>query len=198
MLNEEKSKAAKTEADVLTALSRAELLLSESEVDDIYRQLADEITDQYKDKKPVLVAALAGGLCLAGNLMTYCQFPLQLDLVKVSRYRDRLTGGRLSWDLSPALSFADRHILLLDDVLDKGHTLAALKKTLCTSQVASFHTLVLVQKKLDTPPAARANRIGVVLPNRFLVGEGMDVAGYGRNLRGIWALTPEDEEALAS
>lgn len=194
------------EADIIiSALERAQCLLSASAVDAIYQELADDLTEQYRDKRPVVIATLNGSLRFASELIARCNFPLQFDSIKAHRYRDRLDsksqssklgGGELQWQALPTLPIIGRHVVLLDEVLDEGHTLAKLKDALNSKDVKSFHTVALVKKNLDVPPIIEADRVGAQLPNRFLVGEGMDVAGYGRNLRGIWALTPEDEKAL--
>lgn len=179
--------------DIKSVLKRAEKLVSREEIEACYDNLGVFITEQYSHLQPVLVAVLNGGLRVASELMQRCNFPMEVESIRVRRYRNGTTGGDLEWLAEPALCFQARHVILVDDVLDEGHTLAALQKKMQQQQPASLCTLVLVQKAISHEAVAKVSQAGLQLPNRFLIGEGMDVAGYGRNLNGIWALAQTDQ-----
>lgn len=182
---------------IIAMTRRMELIVPEKEVDAAYDKLAHELDSRFRNLRPVLLAVLNGGLRLASELMRRCDFPMEIDTVRVTRYRNRIQGSQLEWHQVPLLPLKGRHLVLLDDVMDEGQTLAAVQTRFYDQSPASMCTLVLVQKSLAKPDQTKADLIGLSLPDRFLVGEGMDVAGYGRNLRGLWALRTEDEAQLA-
>ncbi len=178
-------------------LQRAELLVTPEEVDRAYDRLASWIGRRHWNS-PVMLAVLNGGLRIAGELMARLDIPMQLETVRVARYGQGTIGQQyLAWIASPVLPLAGQDLLLLDDVLDEGETLHGIQQALLSRNINSLATLVLVRKDIGRPVKADVDLAGLTLPNRFLVGEGMDIAGFGRNLRGIWALLPEDEDRCA-
>lgn len=176
---------------ILAMLERVELISSASEVDAAYDRLAEYLTRKYHDLRPVLLPVLNGGLRLASEMMMRCDFPMELETLRVTRYQG-IHGGQLNWHASTLLPLKGRHLVLLDDVLDQGYTLSGVQAELLSQDVETLCTLVLVEKNLVQPAVTQADLTGLKLPDRFLVGEGMDLAGYGRNLKGIWALHPKD------
>ena len=181
---------------ILAILDRAEQLISPEAVSDAYDRLASRLTARFDKSRPVLVSVLNGGLLFASELMRRCDFPLELDTIRVSRYHDNVRGQALEWHVRPSASLRARHVVLLDDVIDIGKTLAYVKDEIARDEPTSISTAVLVKKNIRQPET-HADYVGLKLPDRFLVGEGMDFAGYGRNKKGIWALKLEDEMALS-
>ncbi len=182
---------------VQLALQRLELIASARRVNLAYDSLAAGLTKEYAGLSPVMVAVLNGGLVPSSELIRRCDFPLELGSIRAERYRSGVAGGEVCWQLKPGSELKQKHLVLIDDVLDEGRVLLAACEALRLLKPKSLSTLVLVQKQLPSGQAAiQADRVGLKLPNRFLVGEGMDIAGYGRNMRGIWALDQEDEKAF--
>ncbi len=169
--------------------ARATQLISAREVDRAVDQMAVRITVALQDKNPVVVTVLQGGLVCAGMLMRRLIFPLQQGYVHVGRYGDATRGGKLEWLARACPPLQNRHVLLVDDILDQGHTLQALLDWAGAEGAASVQSCVLVNKVLEqTVPRPKVDFVGLSAPDKFLVGCGMDYLGYGRNLPGIYAI----------
>jgi len=181
---------------ILRTLDRSEMLFSPEEVDQAYQRLADWVLKKYQGNNcPVLLTVLNGGLRIASELMKRLPFPMELESIRVARYGSGVKAKELSWFATPKLPLAGKDILLVDEILDQGRTLREVQKYLRTCNIGSLLTLVLVRRVTGKPAEAVADAVGIAVEgDRFLVGEGMDLAGYGRNLRGIWALHPQDAE----
>lgn len=177
---------------IVAILERAERLVSPEGVRNACDAMAVVLSKDVGELRPVLVSVLNGGLLFAGELIRRCSFPLEIDTIRVSRYRDGVRGNELEWHVRPSASLKGRHVVLLDDVIDIGKTLSCIKDEIAKDRPASINTAVMI-KKNTLKAEATADLVGMEMPDRFLVGEGMDLAGYGRNLKGIWALTASDE-----
>lgn len=169
-------------------LEEAELVCDAAAVDRAIRRMATEITGALGESNPLLVVVMHGGIYLAGQILPLLGFPLDLDYVHVSRYGDATRGSELSWKVGPTQSVKGRAVLVLDDVLDVGHTLAAVRERLLASGAESVHCAVLTEKETGSPKPVRPDFVGLKLPNRYVFGCGMDVSGAWRNLPAIYAL----------
>jgi hypoxanthine phosphoribosyltransferase len=174
--------------DVLAARARAELLVDGEAVQQAVDRLAVRITLRLHDANPWLLAVMHGGLPLAGWLMARVDFPLELGYLHVSRYRDATSGGELRWHALADYALAGRTVLLVDDVLDRGETLAALVRWARAAGARDVLTAVLVDKAVTLARPLAADFVALRCPDRFLFGCGMDYRGYWRNLSGIHAL----------
>jgi hypoxanthine phosphoribosyltransferase len=177
-----------TEAN--TILSNADLLVGASEVSGAIERVAKEITEQLKDANPVLLCIMNGGLIFTGQLLTQLVFPLEVDYVHATRYGHETAGAHLHWTVRPQLDLRGRTVLLLDDILDEGVTLAAIAE-FCRQQGATkVHMAVLVEKLhlRKVTPGMRADFTGIEVGDRFLFGYGLDYKGYWRNAPGIYAV----------
>ena len=117
------------------------------------------------------------------------RFPLDFDYVHVSRYGDKLAGGAFNWKRMPdPEQIKGRHVVVLDDILDEGHTMAAIQEKLLEMGAASCRAAVFANKLIDKEKPTQADYIGLDVPNRYVFGYGMDAAGCWRNLGEIYAL----------
>ncbi len=176
---------------VLRARERAQLLVAADDVVKAIDQIAVRITLELADTNPILLCVLEGGLAFAGAIQMRLHFPLQADSVKVSSYGDALQASQLRWLAQPTLPLAGRTVLLLDDVLDKGQTLAELKRWALAAGARSVHSAVLVDKQVEGCQA-QADFVALRCPDRYLFGWGMDLQGYWRNLDAVYALAEDD------
>ena len=167
--------------------SQADCVVEPSLVDHALDQLAVQMTVALQAHNPVLLSVLHGGLYFTGQLMRRVVFPLQQGYVHVSRYRDETEGGELQWHGYSFPPLAGRTVILVDDVLDRGITLAALQEWALQQNAAEVYLSVLVDKGIQPRPVD-ADFVALECPDRFLFGCGMDLQGYGRNLPGIYAL----------
>jgi hypoxanthine phosphoribosyltransferase len=174
--------------DVLAARDAAECLFDEPEVERAIDQLSIRLTLALAEVHPVVVCVLNGGLPLTAELMLRFHFPLELTYVHATRYRDALRGAQIEWRAVPDMPLEGRHVLVVDDVLDEGHTLAAVVERLTALGARSVRTAVLVDKVIGRPRPVAVDDAALSCPDRFLFGHGMDYRGHWRNLGGIYAL----------
>jgi hypoxanthine phosphoribosyltransferase len=171
-------------------LAEGDLLVSESEVVAAIARIADEMTAELKESNPVLICCMNGGLPFAGQLLTKLVFPLQVDYVHATRYGHKINGVSLDWKVRPQIDLHGRTVVLLDDILDEGVTLAAIADY-CRQQGAAKIMMAVLVEKLHlrkVKPEMRADFIGIEVGDRFLFGYGLDYKGYWRNTPGIYAL----------
>ena len=151
-------------------------------------RLAREITARLGDRFPLVLCVMRGSVIFAGQLLPQLRFPLELDYVEVTRYGSSTQGGELSWRMAPGPAVAGRVVLVLDDILDEGHTLAAIREKIIAMGAARVFAAVLSEKETGRAKPVKADFTGVMLPNRYVFGCGMDVKGAWRNLPEIYAL----------
>lgn len=171
-------------------LTESDLLVSESDVVAAIGRIADEMTAELKESNPVLICCMHGGLAFAGQLLTKLIFPLQVDYVHATRYGHKINGVALDWKVRPQIDLHGRTVVLLDDILDEGVTLAAIAEY-CRQQGAAKIMMAVLVEKLHlrkVTPGMRADFTGIEVGDRFLFGYGLDYKGYWRNAPGIYAL----------
>ena len=175
---------------ILRARSEADCLAEPAAVEAALERLAEEITARLAEANPLIYVVMNGGLVLAGRLLPRLPFPLELAYLHATRYGHALQGTLLDWKVRPTQDLRGRNVLVLDDILDEGHTLAAIVDYLGKEGAREVLSAVLVHKvhERKAHPGMRANFTGLDLPDRFLFGCGMDYLGYWRNAPGIYAL----------
>jgi len=169
-------------------LADAQKVCDAAAVEQAIRRMASEITAALGERNPLLVVVMHGGVYLAGQIMPLLGFPLELDYLHVSRYGNATQGGELRWRAEPTQSVKGRAVLVLDDVLDVGQTLAAVRERLLAGGAVSVHCAVIADKETGSPKPLKADFVGLKLPNRYLFGCGMDISGAWRNLPAIYAI----------
>jgi hypoxanthine phosphoribosyltransferase len=174
-------------AEAWAVYRTAECLYDEATVRGAVDRLAGEVTAALAGRNPLLLCPMTGGVVLAGHLLPQLDFPLEFDYIHATRYAGALSGGELTWKVTPTADLTGRHVLIVDDVLDRGITLAALVDFCRREGAASVLTLVLVDKRCQRKADIEANFVGLTAPDRYLFGWGMDYPGYLRNVPGIYA-----------
>lgn len=179
-----------TTEDMQKVFDEADCLFSESQIETAIQTMATQITHDLQEKNPLAFCIMNGGLVLSGALLPKLPFPLQLDYFHATRYRMETSGTTLDWRVKPETNIKDRHVLLIDDILDEGKTLAELIKYCEENGAASVSSAVLVDKQHDrkTSEGFSADYCGLKAEDRFLFGYGMDYKGYWRNAPGIYAV----------
>jgi hypoxanthine phosphoribosyltransferase len=166
-------------------LDDSEELFSAAEINAAVEKIAREITHALADSKPLVLCVMNGATVFAGKLLPLLDFPLEFDSVRATRYRNTTTGGEILWKTFPETDMRDRTVLLLDDILDQGHTLAAISQKCREAGASRILIAVLTEKETGHPKPARADFIGLPAPNRYIFGCGMDIHGWWRNLAEI-------------
>jgi hypoxanthine phosphoribosyltransferase len=181
--------------DARALIAKSEVLFSKAEVDAATARVADALNRDYADKHPLVLGVMGGAVVFTGQLLPQLHFPLDFDIVSASRYGEATVGTNLVWRVTPRDNVAGRHVLLVDDILDEGVTLAAIVELLKSQGALSVECAVFCVKDYGPEKNARkplvAKYVGLTVPDRFIYGYGMDVSGAWRNLPAIYAVKPE-------
>jgi len=169
-------------------LETAELLCPAAEVSTAVTRLARDITAALADTFPLVLCVMRGGVIFAGHLLPQLRFPLELDYLDLTRYGDAIRGGEITWKVVPGPNVAGRVVLVVDDILDEGATMAAIRDKLLGAGASRVVFAVLAEKDVGRPQTFKADFAGIRLPDRYVFGFGMDVSGAWRNLPEIYAL----------
>jgi hypoxanthine phosphoribosyltransferase len=165
----------------------ADLLHDESAVESAIDVMAKKINCQLKDKNPVILCVMNGGVVIAGKLLTRLTIPCTFDAINASRYGNNTTGKEIKWIQKPETDLSNKCVLIVDDILDEGLTLEAIINYCKTQNASSIYSAVLVDKKLEHKKPVIADFVALEVENRYLFGYGMDYKGYLRNMAGIYA-----------
>lgn len=169
-------------------LAAADLIHPAEAVAAAVSRVAAEITERLGESNPVLLCVMSGGVPFAGQLMTQLAFPLDFDYLHVTRYGQDTSGGALSWRAAPWTSVKGRTVLVVDDILDEGLTLAAIRDRMLQLGATACYTAVAAEKENGKAKPIRADFVALTVPDRFVFGYGMDVRGAWRNLPAIYAV----------
>jgi hypoxanthine phosphoribosyltransferase len=166
----------------------AEQIFSAEVVSQTVKRMAADITAALSDAYPLVLSVMGGAVIFTGQLLPLLEFPLTFDYLHVSRYDNRVHGGDLNWKISPREDVRNRVVLVLDDVLDEGITLAAIRDWTMARGATAFYSAVLAEKEIGRLRPIKADFVGLVLPDRYVFGFGMDIYGVWRNLPAIYAV----------
>jgi hypoxanthine phosphoribosyltransferase len=170
-------------------LSAAEQIIPADVVSGVVKRMAEDITAALSEQYPLILSVMGGAVVFTGQLLPLLEFPLNFDYLHVSRYNNAIRGGEITWKVSPnEEELKNRVVLVLDDILDEGITLAAIREKVMNHGAKAFYSAVFADKDIGRPKSARADFIGVELPNLYAFGFGMDIHGAWRNLPAIYAV----------
>lgn len=179
-----------------TLLQNAEEIFDAQAVQQAVTKVADALNARFDspgdESFPLVLGVMGGAVVFVGQLLPQLRFPLEFDYIHVSRYGDDDQGGKVVWKVIPRPNVAGRTIIVLDDILDEGETLAQVKQRLLDMGAAEVIITVFADKALNRSKPVKADLVGLTIPDKFVVGFGMDVYGYWRNLPGLWAIRQED------
>ena len=155
-------------------------------------QLAEEISQEYRRRELTVIAVLSGGLMFMADLLRRIPLPLKLDFMSVASYHGKpQTSGEIVFKQVSLPDVKDRHILILDDILDSGHTLAAIREKLEALGPRSVRICVLLSKKKKRARHVDADYVGFEIEDEFVVGYGLDFMERYRNLPCVGVLRKE-------
>jgi len=169
-------------------LADAELIVSAAAVQESMDQLAAAISARLAQANPLALTVMNGAVFFAGQLLPRLRFPLECDYLHATRYRNTTSGHAIQWLAMPRVPLAGRTVLVLDDILDEGVTLAAIKDRVLAEGAGECLIAVLAEKALGRAKPVEADFVGMQLPSRYVFGCGMDVNGAWRNLPEIYAV----------
>jgi hypoxanthine phosphoribosyltransferase len=169
-------------------LEESDPIASAAQVQGAMQRVAAEINEKMAESYPLVLVVMGGAVVFAGQLLPLLRFPLDLDYIHASRYGVETRGAKIDWRVPPPPGVRGRAVLVLDDILDGGQTMAAIRDRLLELGAASFHCAVLVEKRLAAAKPIRADFVGLTIEDRFVFGCGMDAKGFWRNLPEIRAM----------
>jgi hypoxanthine phosphoribosyltransferase len=168
------------------------VLVSSEEIQEKVREIGDRITEDYQSKNLLLVGILRGAVVFLSDLMRHLELPCEIDFMEVSSYgADTTSSGvvRILKDLQEGIT--DRHVLIVEDIIDTGLTLSYLRRSLLARKPASLEICALLSKPSRRQIDLEVKYVGFEVPDVFVVGYGIDFAGAYRNLPDIRALDSE-------
>jgi hypoxanthine phosphoribosyltransferase len=169
-----------------------ELLVSSEDIRAKVHEMGARITEDYAGESLLLVGVLRGAVIVLGDLMRYIDLPCEIDFMDISSYGSGTSSSgvvRILKDLEEDIT--GRHVLIVEDIIDTGLTLSYLRRTLLTRKPASLEICTLLTKPSRRQVDLKVKYLGFEVPDVFVVGYGIDYAGYFRNLRDIRALKQE-------
>ncbi|WP_435628474.1 hypoxanthine-guanine phosphoribosyltransferase [Candidatus Ferrigenium straubiae] len=169
-------------------LQQAELLYPAEQVQAALHRVARQINAALAETHPLVLSVMGGAVVFTGQLLPLLDFPLDFDYVHASRYGDATQGGKICWKVEPCERVRGRTVLVLDDILDEGHTLDALRRRVMELGVGKFYSAVLADKRHGRDKPIHADFVGIEVPDSFVFGYGMDIEGAWRNLPAIYAV----------
>jgi hypoxanthine phosphoribosyltransferase len=171
------------------ALTDADLLFDRAQLESVISDMGRRIDAALDGERAVFLTVMNGALIFAGHLALAIRTDLEFDYVHATRYRGATSGSALHWLREPAVELTDRTVLLVDDILDEGHTLKAVRDDCLRRGARRVLIVSLCTKQHDRLVEGVASDFnGVELPDRYVFGFGMDYYEQGRNLPGIYAL----------
>src|SRR3990167_4184986 len=166
--------------------AQSTLLYTANEIEAALDRMAIKIQEELHDQNPVILCVMIGGLVPMANLLLRLDFPLEVDYVHATRYLGKMHGSDIVWKIRPAVNLANRVVLVVDDILDGGLTLAAIIDELKKLVTAKVYSAVLVNKHGERLPHALQNAdfVGLQVDSNYIFGYGMDYKNYLRNAPG--------------
>lgn len=180
---------------IKSVYEKASCLFTTNEVEAALDRMAIKIHEKLHDQNPVIICVMIGGLVPLGNLLPRLDFPLEVDYVHATRYRGEITGGEMLWKVRPSTNLTGRTVLVVDDILDGGVTLAAIIAEIKALGAEQVYSAVLVDKYRKRVPDGlqEADFVGLEVEDHYIFGYGMDYHEYLRNAPGIFVVHPDHE-----
>jgi hypoxanthine phosphoribosyltransferase len=169
-----------------------EVLIPSSDIQEKLTEIGERITEEYKGKRLLLVGVLRGAVIVLGDLMRKIDLPCEIDFMDISSYGTGTSSSgvvRILKDLEEDIT--DRHVLVVEDIIDTGLTVSYLLRSLQARKPASLEIFALLSKPSRRRVELDVRYLGFEVPDEFVVGYGLDFAGAYRNLPDICVLKPE-------
>lgn len=163
--------------------------LTAAEIEETIRGIAAEINETYADKRPLFIAILNGAFMFASDLFKHVTIPAEICFIKLASYKGTKSSGQVITAIGLDTDIHERHVIIVEDIVDTGKTLSEFLPQLYHQQPASLKICALLHKPEATTHPIRPDMVGFSIPNRFVLGFGLDYDGLGRNIPEIYQLT---------
>lgn len=177
-----------TNEEAWKILNEAQEICSKELVSDTVHKLAAQLSEKFSDSYPLVLSVMGGAVIFTGQLLPLLRFPIEFDYIHATRYGDKTHGSQLQWRVLPKENVSGRIVIVVDDILDEGSTLAEIKNKVLELGAKEFYSVVFCEKELDKTKPIKADFCGLKVPNEYVFGFGMDAYGAWRNLPAIYAL----------
>ena len=155
------------------------------------KELAEKLNHDYADKKPLFIAILNGSFMFASDLFKYVTIEAEICFIKLASYKGTKSTGQVVTAIGTDIDITNRHVVVLEDIIDTGKTLSHFLPQLQNQQPASLKTAILLHKPEATVFEVPIDYCCFSIPNKFVLGYGLDFDGYGRNIKEIYQLISE-------
>ena len=162
--------------------------LSAKAIEEKISAIAEAINKDYKDKKPLFIAILNGSFIFAADLFKSISIEAEICFIKLASYKGTKSTGQVLTAIGMDTDIIDRHVIILEDIIDTGKTLSEFLPQLQHQQPASLAIAALLHKPEATVYPVNIDYLGFSIPNKFVLGYGLDYDGLGRNIREIYQL----------
>ena len=170
-----------------------EVLLTEAQIKERIQQLGKILSEEYRDKNPVVIGVLKGVVIFYADMIRQLTVPCQMEFLWVSSYEGTDSTGNVVLKRDIGTDIKGRHVLILEDIFDTGNSLSFVREHLLAKEPASLKICTLLDKPSRRKPEVtfQADYVGFTIPNAFVVGYGLDYDEYYRNLPYIGIMKPE-------
>jgi hypoxanthine phosphoribosyltransferase len=162
--------------------------ISAAQIGDKIKEMADQLNADYANKRPLFIAILNGAFMFASDLFKEISIESEISFIKLASYKGTKSSGQVITAIGLDTDLIGRHVVILEDIVDTGKTLSEFLPQLEHQQPASMKIAALLHKPEATVYPIRVDYLGFSVPNKFLLGYGLDYDGLGRNIRSIYQL----------
>lgn len=164
--------------------------LSEQQIQEKVKDIADQINKDYKDKRPLFIAILNGSFMFAADLFKYLTIDAEISFIKLVSYKGMKSSGNVITSIGLESELFGREVIIVEDIVDTGKTLHEFLPKLDHQQPKSLKIAALLHKPEALQFPLQIDYLGFTIPNKFVVGYGLDYDGLGRNFKEIYQLAP--------
>jgi hypoxanthine phosphoribosyltransferase len=162
--------------------------LTAAQIDEQIKRVGSELSKDYEGKRPLFIAILNGSFMFASDLFKELSIECEICFIKLASYKGTKSTGQVITSIGLDATLTDRHVIIIEDIVDTGKTLHEFLPQLVNQQPASLKIAALLHKPDALAYPVKIDYLGFNVPNKFLLGYGLDYDGYGRNLKEIYKL----------
>jgi hypoxanthine phosphoribosyltransferase len=162
--------------------------LTVAQIDEQIKRVGRELSNDYEGKRPLFIAILNGSFMFASDLFKELTMECEICFIKLASYKGTKSTGQVITSIGLDATLTDRHVIIIEDIVDTGKTLHEFLPQLINQQPASLKIAALLHKPDALAYPVKIDYLGFNVPNKFLLGYGLDYDGYGRNLKEIYRL----------